>query len=73
MGQIADVVFPIFMVVGAVVAILRPVVVVRWATRAHPDLPDDDGRLLWIARLIGAGLLGVGGFILMIIVRSLSS
>ena len=73
MGQTADIVFPILMVVGAVFAILRPVVVVRWAKRAHPDLPEDDERILWIARLIGVGLLGIGGFILMIIVRSFSS
>lgn len=73
LGQIADVVFPILMVGGAVLAILRPVVIVRWAKRAHPDLPEDDERVLWIARLIGVGLLGIGGFILMIIVRSFSS
>lgn len=73
MGQIADVVFPILIVVGAVFAIVRPVVIVRWAKLAHPDLPEDDERVLWIARLIGLGLLGVGGFILMIIVHSLSS
>ena len=73
MGQIADVIFPILMVVGAVLAILRPVVIVRWAKRAHPDLVEDDERVLWIARLIGVGLLGIGGFILMIIVRSFSS
>ena len=73
LGQIADVVFPILMVGGALLAILRPVVIVRWAKRAHPDLPEDDERVLWIARLIGVGLLGIGGFILMIIVRSFSS
>lgn len=73
MGQTADVIFPILMVVGGVLAILRPVVIVRWAKRAHPDLPEDDERALWIARLVGVGLLGIGGFILMVIVRSFSS
>lgn len=58
MGQIADIVFPILMLMGAALAILRPVVIVRWAKRAHPDLPEDDKRVLWIARLIGVGLLG---------------
>ena len=71
--QIADAIFPVLMLVGAVLAILRPVVIVRWAKRAHPDLPEDDERVLWIARLIGVGILGIGGFILMIIVRSFSS
>jgi hypothetical protein len=71
--QIADAIFPILMLVGAVLAIFRPVVIVRWAKRAHPDLPEDDERVLWIARFIGVGLLGIGGFILMIIVRSFSS
>jgi hypothetical protein len=73
LGQIADLIFPILMVAGAVLAILRPVVIVRWAKRAHPDLVEDDERVLWIVRLIGVGLLAIGGFILMIIVRSFSS
>jgi len=70
LGHIADVIFPILMIVGAVFAILRPVVIVRWAKRAHPDLPEDDERVLWIARFIGVVLLGIGGFILMIIVSA---
>ena len=43
-----DVLIPVLMVAGAVLAILRPVVIVRWAKRAHPDLPEDDERVLWI-------------------------
>lgn len=70
--QIADAIFPILMLVGAVLAIFRPVAIVRWAKRAHPDLAEDDERVLWIARLIGVGLLGIGGFILMVIVGSFS-
>jgi hypothetical protein len=71
--HLTDVVLAASVLGGAVLAILRPVVIVRWAKRAHPDLPEDDERVLWIARLIGVGLLGIGGFILMIIVRSFSS
>jgi hypothetical protein len=50
---------------GGVLAILRPVVIVRWVQRAHPDLPADIGQYLWIVRLIGSGLLAIGGLILM--------
>jgi hypothetical protein len=56
-----------------VLAILRPVAIVRWAKRAHPDLPEDDETVLRIARLVGVGALGVAVFFLVIIVRSLSS
>jgi hypothetical protein len=49
------------------------VVIVRWAKRAHPDLPEDDGTILWIARLVGIGGLGVALFFVMIIVRSFSN
>ena len=73
MRQLADIVLPAFVLGVAVVAILRPVVIVRWAKRAHPDLPEDDETVLWIARLIGVGGLVLGLFLLMIIARSLSS
>ena len=73
MRQVADALIPILMVLGALLAIFRPVVILRWAKRAHPDLPEDDERVLWIARLIGVGLFGIGGFILIVIVRSFSN
>lgn len=57
----------------AVLAILCPDVVVRWAKRAHPDLSEDDRTTLWIARLVGVGGLGVGLFLLVIMIRSLSN
>ena len=58
---------------GAVLAIVRPVVIVHWAKRAHPELPEDDETILWIARLIGVGILGIAVFFLVIVIRSFSS
>jgi hypothetical protein len=72
LGHLTDVLFPVLMLGGAALAIFRPVVIVRWAKRAHPDLPEDDETILWIARLIGVGILGIAMFILVIIVRSFS-
>jgi hypothetical protein len=71
--HLTDVVLAALVLGVAVLAIFRPVVIVRWAKRAHPDLPEDDGTILWIARLVGVGGLGVGLFFLMIIVRSFSN
>jgi hypothetical protein len=48
------------------------VVAARWAKRAYPDIPEDDEKVLWIARLAGVGGLGVALF-LVIIVLSFSS
>ncbi len=73
MRHLTDVVLAALVLGVAVLAILRPVVIVRWAKRAHPDLPEDDETILWIARLVGVGGLGVGLFFLVIIVRSFSS
>lgn len=73
MKHLTDVVIAAFVLSVAVLAILRPVVIVRWAKRAHPDLPEDDGTTLWIARLIGVGGLGIAVFFWVIIIRSLSS
>jgi len=70
--HLADVLFAMLLLGGAVLAVLRPVVIVRWAKRAYPDLPEDDETILWIARLVGVGGLGVGLFFLVIIVRSFS-
>jgi hypothetical protein len=72
MRHLTDVVFAVLVLGVAVLAILRPVVIVRWAKRAHPDLPEDDETILWIARLVGVGGLGVAAFFLVIIVRSFS-
>ena len=72
MRHLTDVAFAALVLGVAVLAILRPVVIVRWAKRAHPDLPEDDETILWIARLVGVGGLGVAAFFLVIIVRSFS-
>lgn len=72
MRHLTDVVLAALVLGVAVLAVLRPVVIVRWAKRAHPDLPEDDETILWIARLVGVGGLGVGLFFLVIIVRSFS-
>ena len=58
---------------GAVLAIVRPVVIVRWAKWAHPELPEDDETVLLIARIIGVGGLGLAVFLLVIVARSFSS
>jgi hypothetical protein len=71
--HLTDIVFAALLISVAVLAILRPVAIVRWAKRAHPDLPEDDETVLRIARLVGVGALGVAVFFLVIIVRSLSS
>jgi hypothetical protein len=73
LGHLTDVVLAALVLGVAVLAILRPVVIVRWAKRAHPDLPEDDETILWIARLVGVGGLGVGLFFLVIVVRSFSN
>jgi hypothetical protein len=71
--HLTDIVFAAFLNSVAVLAILRPVVVVRWAKRAHPDLRENDQTVLRIARFVGVGALGVAVFFLVIIVRSLTS
>ncbi len=73
MRHLTDVVLAAVVLGGAVLAIFRPVVIVRWAKRAHPDLPEDDETILWIARLMGVGGLGVALFLLVIVVRSFSN
>jgi len=71
MRHVADVLFATVLLTVAVIAIVRPVVIVRWARRAHPQLEEDDQSVLWIARLVGIGGLGVTAFFCMIIFRSL--
>jgi hypothetical protein len=70
--RLAEVICPIGLIAGGVLSILRPVVIVRWVQRAHPDLPEDIGQYMWIVRVIGFGLLGVGGLILVGILGLLS-
>jgi len=66
----ADVIFGIAMLSVAIAAIVRPVIIVRWAKRAHSQLEEDDQIILWIARLIGVGGLCVAAFFWLIIIRS---
>ena len=73
MRHLTDIVFAALVLGVAALAILRPVVILRWAKRAHPDIPEDDRTILWIARLVGIGGLGVALFFVLIIVRSFSN
>ena len=73
MRHLTDVVIAALVLGIAALAILRPVVIVRWAKRAHPDIPEDDRTILWIARLVGIGGFGIALFFVLIIVRSLSN
>jgi hypothetical protein len=70
--HVADVGFALALIGVAVVAIIRPVVILRWAKRAHPGLAEDDRAALWVARLVGIGGLGVALFFSLIVLRSLS-
>ena len=72
MRHLADVIFALLMFGAASIAVLRPVIILRWAKRAYPDLPEEDETILWIARVVGLGGLGVVGFFLLIIIRSFS-
>ena len=71
MRHVLDVLFASAMMSVALLAIFRPVVVLRWAKRAHPALAEDDRAALLVARLVGVGGLGVALFFLVIILRSL--
>jgi hypothetical protein len=70
---VTDIVFETLLLGVAFSGVLYPAVIVRWAKRAYPDLDEHDRTILWIARLIGVGGLGVALFFLLIIVRSFSS
>jgi hypothetical protein len=70
MRHVADVVFGIAMLSFAITAIVRPVIMVRWAKRAHPQLSEDDKIVLGFTRLIGVGGLCVVAFFWLIIIRS---
>jgi len=69
--HLADLIFAGVTTGVAILAIVRPVVILRWAKRAHPELGEDDKAALLVARLVGIGGLGVALFFLVIILRSL--
>ncbi len=73
MRHLTDVILVALVLCVAVLAILRPVTILRWAKRAHPDLQEDDNRILWVARIVGLGGLGVAIAFLVIVVRSFSN
>ncbi len=73
MRHLTDVIFVALVLCVAVLAILRPVTILRWAKRAHPDLQEDDNRVLWVARIVGLCGLGVAIAFLVVIVRSFSN
>ena len=72
MRHVTDIIFASSFLGVSLLAILRPIVVLRWAKRAHPELPEDDETLWWIPRLLGVVGLGMALFFLVIIVRSFS-
>jgi hypothetical protein len=71
MRHAIDVFFAAMLLTVAIIAIVRPIIVVRWAKRAHPALAEDDQAVLWTARLVGIGGLGVTTFFVVIVIRSL--
>ena len=70
MRHVADFIFGLAMLCVALTAIVRPVIIIRWAKRAHPQLAEDDKIVLRIARLIGVGGLCVAVFFWLVIIRS---
>ncbi len=46
----------------AITGIIRPVIIVRWAKRAHSQLAEDDKFVLWFTRLICVGGLCIVAF-----------
>jgi hypothetical protein len=73
LSHLADLLFAALMLGITTLAVLRPDVIVRWAKRAHPDIPEDDERILWITRLIGIVGLGAAVLLSVVIFRSLSN
>jgi hypothetical protein len=71
--HLTDFMIPASLLCGAVVAILRPITFLRWAKQAHPDLPENDTRMLWIVRFIGAGGLGITVYAIVLLVRGFSA
>lgn len=54
-----------------VLGILRPVVLVRWAKGAHPEIPEDDAAVLWFVRFTCLWGVVIGLFLLLRALRSL--
>jgi hypothetical protein len=71
LGHLADVLFAMAMLGFAILSVVRPAVVLRWARRAHPQIAEDNEAALWIARLVGVAGFAVALFFFVIIVRSL--
>lgn len=72
MRHVVDIVLAVSALSMALLGILRPVVIVRWAKQAHPELRENDETLLSITRLIGVGGLCIALFFLVIVIRSFS-
>lgn len=71
MTNLGDIILVTLLLGVAALGVLRPVIIIRWAKTAHPDIPEDNKTILWIARFIGVGVMGIALFILGIIVRPL--
>jgi len=71
MRHLVDLFFAGALIGVAILGIVHPVVVLRWAKRAHPELCEDDKAALLVTRLVGVGGLGVAVFFLVVILRSL--
>jgi hypothetical protein len=65
-----DVVLAMAILGFAILGILRPAVILRWAMRAHPEFVGEERALLLMVRLIGAAGLGIGIFLAVIVFRS---
>lgn len=62
--------FAALMLGGALTAVIRPGVIVRWARQAHPELREDDADILLLTRFIGLGGCVVAMTILFVMIRS---
>jgi len=69
--RVVDVFVAVMMVGICALIIVRPVVVLQWARRAHPQVAEDDANALSIVRLVGVGGLFVTGFFLLVVLQSL--
>jgi hypothetical protein len=70
LGDLTDTLLIVSFPVLFTLAILRPMVIARWAKRAYPDLPEDHPSLLSTVRFIGIMGLGVMAAFLLILVFS---
>lgn len=55
-----DIVLAAAMIAVGIAALIRPIIPLDWAKRAHPDLPLDNAFLLAMTRVIGGVLLFMG-------------